>query len=138
MTPLLPGQVLGFLPVRRGESGRGTPQGPSGRKVTSTGFTASVLDEPIGISPDPKKPPPRQSVLLHPTCCPPACATMVLRHPCRLTVVTYMRPKRNKMGHGTGKSSIAAKPKRTTSTTISVEDRTRHQGHTRPLLARRA
>jgi hypothetical protein len=36
--------------------------------------------------------------VLRPTCRPPACATTVLRHPCRLTMVIHMRPGRKKHG----------------------------------------
>jgi hypothetical protein len=72
----------------------------------------------------PKNHHPRQSIVLHPTCRPQACATMVLHHPCRLTAET-------------GGSSIVAEQEGTTSTTISVVDQTQKQGHIRPLLATR-
>jgi hypothetical protein len=135
MTPLLPGLVLGFPQYTEG-SGQGVDQGPSRRKAAPADVTASMLGKPMDISQPPIDHHPRRFKVLHPTCRPPACATMVLAI---LVISPWLQTRGledKKWDIETTDSSIAAELEGTSSTIISVADRTRQQGHTMPLLAR--
>jgi hypothetical protein len=60
-TPLLPGQVLGFPPVRGGGEEGGTPDALQEGRMAPAGVTASVPNEPARISPDPDQHHPERS-----------------------------------------------------------------------------
>ena len=77
-TTLLPRQVQGIPPVRRGQWGRGRSDALQEGPAAPAGVTASVMDEPPGIYPNPNNHQhPGRSEVLHQNCRPPTCATTV-------------------------------------------------------------
>ena len=91
-TTLLPGQVLGFPPVRGGRWGIATPDTLQEGIVAPAGVTASEPDEPARISPARQTPPANRSRPAKP---PPNYAPSRLRrHQHRLTANTTTRPRR--------------------------------------------
>ena len=73
-TTLLPGQVLGFPPVRGGAWGRGRPDALQEGTMAPTGVTASVPASRPRFLPSAKHPHPERSDALHQTSHPRTCA----------------------------------------------------------------
>jgi hypothetical protein len=134
--PLLPGLVLGFSPIHRGEWGRGTPRPFRKEGGTRRRHRVDVKQADRDFSQHPKNHHLDDS----------KCSTQLAAHqhaPPRsyaILVISPWPPTRDleyrKWDNKTVGSNIAVEPEGTSSTAISVADRTRQQGHTRPALAR--
>jgi hypothetical protein len=127
MTTLLSRPVLGFL-YRRGEWERGTPDAFQQGMMTHAGFTPSVSKDQHGFLMTPQKQLPRTVCSLPHQCRPPTRATMVLT-PSSSSSSHFEQMWGLKHGDRrticNGGGSAATTREGTTSTTITVADRTR-------------
>ena len=132
-TTLLPGQVLGFPPVRGGAWGRGRPDALQEGTMPPTGVTASVPASRPGFLPSAKHPQPR-TVRRAPPDKPP---TNVRHH--GLAIITAASPwsskrdRRGREGAAGNEERQREQPRRRTQPPppSAVTDRTEQEEHTR-------
>jgi hypothetical protein len=137
-TPLLPGLVLGFPPIRGREWGGGTTDALQEGKATPAGVTASVSGLPTRFLPSPN--PHTRTIRRAPPDLPPTSTRH--RDLEAILAVSLWSPEKGldveMRNSRVGGSSTSAEREGTTSTAFAVADRTWQRGQTRPAGPKQA